>query len=134
VSFSGPKNLELGIRGELFYSSLRPKTETAGLENSFSLMPVIGNAVVSVPLGNDFKASVLGGVGFYRNDWTIGTESDDQFYMGYNGGLEATRLRAELKNAEVNFRDTLISSLRRAPGHPRVYLARSSAWRGESTL
>jgi opacity protein-like surface antigen len=88
VSFSGPKNLELGIRGELFYSSLRPKTETAGLENSFSLMPVIGNAVVSVPLGNDFKVNVLGGVGFYRNDWTIGTESDDQFYMGYNGGLE----------------------------------------------
>jgi hypothetical protein len=88
VSFPGPKELGLGIRAELLYSSLRSKTQAAGFKNSFSLMPLIGSAVVSIPLGNDVKASLLGGIGYYRNNWTTGAESDDQFYMGYNGGLE----------------------------------------------
>jgi hypothetical protein len=88
VSFAGPKKLELGVRAELFYSNLRPKAETTGLNNSFSLMPIIGSAVVSVPLGNNVKVGLLGGVGYYKNDWTIGAESSKQFYMGYSGGLE----------------------------------------------
>lgn len=88
VSFPGPSRLALGFRAELLYSSLRSKTETSGLENSFSIMPLIGSAVVSVPLGHDVKMGLLGGIGYYRKDWTMGSESNDGFYMGYSGGLE----------------------------------------------
>jgi len=78
----------IGARAEVLYSSMSPEVEVPGVEISSSTMPIIGSAVLSVPMGIGLKMNLLGGLGMYRSSVTLGPLSASSTDFGYSGGLE----------------------------------------------